>query len=608
MKRPIKFLLIGLSVLAVGAMSATVIAQRPSFEVAPNAPPTLTNFHVTPSAIQNMPISITVTADDISGVATVQAYINTTPTESVVTLYDDGSHGDGAAGDKQFGNQWNVGTHAEATYTVDIEANDLLGFSARTHLPAWTFDIVAPVCNPNGVCDCAGGETQASCPADCVSTCNPNDICESDSCPNYETLESCPADCSEVQGTIFITSNTYNGNLGGLAGADQKCQTLADASTLVKPGIWKAWLSTATESAVTRMIQLGTPYRLPNDNNDVVANNWSDLTDGTLLQPIVYDENGNFRPLLHSDVWTKTLPNGTRQLVTDPTYNGDCSVWTSSAQTPTMTGTSGNVDSAWTQHVSTGYIPCSLQAHLYCLWQQSNGDGNNDLFSIPAMVAPLDGGTITSPDYTVSADVVIADPSYLSMEFSLDSNIIGTQSSFSSIPNPGIYRYSLPIDLRGVTNDSHTFGVKVWDRRDPTTFQINSATANVAIPVPAPTVSITYPTKGQTLSKTVAVAITAQYAAGNIDNVELYDAKVGLLGSIKPAIPKNNVSVTINWDTTKFPDGNYNIYAMAYSGTLYGMNLPLPVVVLNASGPVNTNKPTNGVANSSNTNSGTPSL
>src|SRR5690242_15690863 len=40
---------------------------------------------------------------------------------------------------------------------------------------------------------------------------------------------------------VFVTSKTYQGTLGGLAGADMECQKLADAANL--GGTWMAWLS-----------------------------------------------------------------------------------------------------------------------------------------------------------------------------------------------------------------------------------------------------------------------------------------------------------------------------------------------------------------------------
>jgi hypothetical protein len=50
---------------------------------------------------------------------------------------------------------------------------------------------------------------------------------------------------------IFLTSTVYDGNLGGLAGADAKCQARADAAQL--GGTWKAILSTRTVDAADRI-------------------------------------------------------------------------------------------------------------------------------------------------------------------------------------------------------------------------------------------------------------------------------------------------------------------------------------------------------------------
>lgn len=50
--------------------------------------------------------------------------------------------------------------------------------------------------------------------------------------------------------TVFVTSQTYTGNLGGLAGADAQCNLLAKAAGL--EGSYLAWLSDATESPSTR--------------------------------------------------------------------------------------------------------------------------------------------------------------------------------------------------------------------------------------------------------------------------------------------------------------------------------------------------------------------
>jgi cysteine-rich repeat protein len=70
---------------------------------------------------------------------------------------------------------------------------------------------------------------------------------------------------------VFVTSEIYTGNLGGLAGADAKCQSLADAAGL--PGNYMAWLSTGASSPSTRFTQSPNPYVLVNGTKvaDVVG-------------------------------------------------------------------------------------------------------------------------------------------------------------------------------------------------------------------------------------------------------------------------------------------------------------------------------------------------
>ena len=68
-----------------------------------------------------------------------------------------------------------------------------------------------------------------------------------------------------------MTSTTYKaGDLGGLAGADAKCQARAMAAGLT--GTFRAWLSDATNSPSSRFPQDAGPYLLV--NGGLVANNW----------------------------------------------------------------------------------------------------------------------------------------------------------------------------------------------------------------------------------------------------------------------------------------------------------------------------------------------
>jgi hypothetical protein len=59
----------------------------------------------------------------------------------------------------------------------------------------------------------------------------------------------CPSFCMCAK-KVFLTSQEYTGNLGGLAGADAKCQALADAAGI--GGTFKAWLSDSTLDPIHR--------------------------------------------------------------------------------------------------------------------------------------------------------------------------------------------------------------------------------------------------------------------------------------------------------------------------------------------------------------------
>src|SRR5687768_3468798 len=61
---------------------------------------------------------------------------------------------------------------------------------------------------------------------------------------------------------VFATSQKFTGNLGGVAGADRKCQDLATAPGVGLPGTYMAWLSDSTNSPFTRFVKSPGPYQL----------------------------------------------------------------------------------------------------------------------------------------------------------------------------------------------------------------------------------------------------------------------------------------------------------------------------------------------------------
>ncbi len=161
--------------------------------------------------------------------------------------------------------------------------------------------------------------------------------------------------CSNGPKTVFITSAAYSaGNLGGIAGADAKCQALADAASI--GGAYKAWISDSTSSPASNHIHNPARYQLI--DGTVIADNWDDLTDGSLKHSINIGENSNTYNA--SNVWTNTLQQGTINSSSD-----SCNNWSGtsgSAQTGYSTYTNGR----WTDDASRS---CSLSYRLYCFQQ-----------------------------------------------------------------------------------------------------------------------------------------------------------------------------------------------------------------------------------------------
>lgn len=153
---------------------------------------------------------------------------------------------------------------------------------------------------------------------------------------------------------VFVTSQKYSGNLGGLSGANSICQARGIEAGYT--GTFKAWVSTSTVSAASQ-IPNGVAFRLL--NGTLVADNKIDLLDGTVDNPINLTElnavvtgtTGNER------VFTGTNPNGTANAST-------CQNWTSNSSLQNgRWGDTLSTNSYWT---SRGSVACSNLRRLYC--------------------------------------------------------------------------------------------------------------------------------------------------------------------------------------------------------------------------------------------------
>jgi len=116
--------------------------------------------------------------------------------------------------------------------------------------------------------------------------------CNEDGTVNYK-LHDCNClngACSDV-GLMFKTSRSWRGNLNGIAGADSRCQEMADRVNF--GGTWKAIISDSSTSVLDRFEQWFSPDQVfTRMHGDVVATSISDLFDGNIDYPIKYSEDG----------------------------------------------------------------------------------------------------------------------------------------------------------------------------------------------------------------------------------------------------------------------------------------------------------------------------
>ncbi|MFH0714034.1 MAG: DUF1554 domain-containing protein [Candidatus Micrarchaeota archaeon] len=157
---------------------------------------------------------------------------------------------------------------------------------------------------------CSNGlmHTNGRCVAGGTCVYDSNTICLSGICNNA-------ASCDDSSYWMFITSQLFTGNLGGISGADTKCQQAAAASgrNIIE---YKALLSTSTMNAKDRLPD----GVFKNSKGEVIATSKADLLDGTITNLIQWDEYGN--QVSASYVWSGSYSSGMY-------WTPNCGDWTS---------------------------------------------------------------------------------------------------------------------------------------------------------------------------------------------------------------------------------------------------------------------------------------
>lgn len=184
-----------------------------------------------------------------------------------------------------------------------------------------------------------------------------------------EDGDGCSHVCLKEFRRVFVTSQNYTGDLGGIAGADSKCQVAASNAGL--PGTFRAWLSSSESSPALNFVKSTVPYR---DVMDVViVDDWDALVavesgSSYLKASLNRTESGGVatsgpHPCMPPPdvdvVWTNTNAAG------NPLAESfSCTAWTGGGQGEV--GRLSVTDSSWTQLCE---VPCSTLAPLYCFEQ-----------------------------------------------------------------------------------------------------------------------------------------------------------------------------------------------------------------------------------------------
>ena len=216
-------------------------------------------------------------------------------------------------------------------------------------------------------CDDGNLEDSDECPSSCAPAVCGDGFTQAgvEECDDGNDVanDGCTPECVSENKRVFVSSELYDGNLGGLDGADAKCQALADDAGLA--GTFMAWVATNQGSPSTRFNQSSTAYILVDGTQ--IAPNWAGLIDGSLDAAFNLDEYGDMAPVGNTScggggnltVWTSTNANGT--------FSSESCAGFSSTNGGARWGNANLTDGSWSSWCSGGL--CSWTSPIYCFQQ-----------------------------------------------------------------------------------------------------------------------------------------------------------------------------------------------------------------------------------------------
>ena len=154
---------------------------------------------------------------------------------------------------------------------------------------------------------------------------------------------------------VFLTQAAWPPTFGGVATADAHCAAEAESAGL--PGQYRAWLGDESTTAPSRITNSADGYA--RIDGVLIANDYADLTDGSLNAPINVSAHGEAIPDVQA--WSNVHLGG-------GTYPGSaaCQGWTSDSVS--AYGWTGKADEATSEWTESQLLPCgpNRKAHFYC--------------------------------------------------------------------------------------------------------------------------------------------------------------------------------------------------------------------------------------------------